>query len=41
VTTERRRLVHAAQVSRLASEMKAYAKGQPGSLWAVDRRTDD
>ena len=41
VTTERRRLVHPAQVSRLASEMKAYAKGQAGSLWAVDRRTDD
>jgi hypothetical protein len=41
VTTERRRLTHPAQVSRLASEMKSYAKAQPGSLYAVDRRTDE
>ena len=29
------------QISRLASEMKRYAKAQPGSLYAVDRRVDD
>ena len=40
-TTERRRYTEAAQISRLASEMKSYAKAQPGSLYAVDRRVDD
>ena len=39
-TTERRRYADAAQMSRLASEMKGYAKAQPGSLYAVDRRND-
>jgi diguanylate cyclase (GGDEF)-like protein len=39
-TTERRRYTTATQISRLASEMKTYAKAQPGSLYAVDRRTD-
>jgi GGDEF domain-containing protein len=39
-TTERRRYTAATQISRLASEMKTYAKAQPGSLFAVDRRTD-
>jgi hypothetical protein len=40
-TTERRRYTEATQISRLASEMKSYAKAQPGSLYAVDRRVDD
>jgi diguanylate cyclase (GGDEF)-like protein len=40
VTNERRRFTRAAQVSELASEMKSYAKAQPGSVYAVDRRTD-
>ncbi|MGZ8411428.1 MAG: GGDEF domain-containing protein [Gemmatirosa sp.] len=40
-TTERRRYTAATQISRLASEMKTYAKAQPGSLYAVDRRTDE
>ncbi|WP_284351625.1 GGDEF domain-containing protein [Roseisolibacter agri] len=39
-TNERRRYTEATQISRLASEMKTYAKAQPGSLYAVDRRTD-
>jgi diguanylate cyclase (GGDEF)-like protein len=39
-TTERRRFTEATQISRLASEMKSYAKAQPGSLYAVDRRVD-
>jgi diguanylate cyclase (GGDEF)-like protein len=41
VTTERRRFTHAAQVSALATEMKSYAKTLAGSVYAVDRRTDD
>jgi GGDEF domain-containing protein len=40
-TTERRRFHSAAEVSRLASEMKSFAKAQPGSLFAVDRRGED
>ncbi|MDF1506166.1 diguanylate cyclase [Roseisolibacter sp. H3M3-2] len=40
-TNERRRFTHASQMSGMASEMKSYAKAQPGSLFAVDRRTDD
>jgi diguanylate cyclase (GGDEF)-like protein len=40
-TTERRRLRNAAEVSRLASEMKSFAKARPGSVFAVDRRSDD
>jgi GGDEF domain-containing protein len=40
-TTERRRLKNAAEVSRLASEMKSFAKARPGSVFAVDRRGDD
>jgi diguanylate cyclase (GGDEF)-like protein len=40
-TTERRRYTEATQISRLASEMKSYAKAQPGSLYAVDRRVDE
>lgn len=41
VTNERRRFTHPGQVSRLASEMKTYAKAQTGSLYAIDRRADD
>lgn len=40
VTNERRRFTHAAQVSTLATEMKSYAKTLPGSVYAIDRRTD-
>jgi diguanylate cyclase (GGDEF)-like protein len=40
VTTERRTFTRAAQVSALASEMKSYAKAQPGSVFSVDRRQD-
>lgn len=40
-TTERRRFESAADVSRLASEMKAFAKTLPGSVFAFDRRGDD
>ena len=41
VTNERRRFTSAAQVSDLATEMKTYAKTLPGSVWAMDRRTDN
>ncbi|MBC7564087.1 MAG: GGDEF domain-containing protein [Gemmatimonadaceae bacterium] len=40
VTNERRRFTSAAQVSDLATEMKTYAKTLPGSVWAMDRRSD-
>lgn len=40
VTTERRTFLHASEVSALASEMKSYAKAQPGSVYSVDRRHD-
>lgn len=39
VTNERRIFTHAAQVSELATEMKSYAKTQPGSKFSIDRRT--
>ena len=41
VTNELRWLTHTAQISELATEMKAYAKTFPGSLYVVDRRTGD
>ena len=41
VTNEHRTFVHTAQISELATEMKAYAKTFPGSLYVVDRRSDD
>lgn len=41
VTNEQRRLTHTAHISELATEMKAYAKTFPGSLYVVDRRTGD
>ena len=37
---EHRRFVHTAQVSELATEMKAYAKSFSGSIYVVDRRSD-
>jgi diguanylate cyclase (GGDEF)-like protein len=41
VTNDRRHFTHAAQVSELATEMKSYAKTLPGSVFSVDRRTDN
>jgi len=41
VTNARRRFTAAAQVSELATEMKTYAKTLPGSVWAMDRRSDE
>ena len=40
VTNENRSFVHTAQISELATEMKAYAKTFSGSIYVVDRRTD-
>lgn len=40
-TTERRRFESAAEVSRLASEMKSFAKTLPGSVYVFDRRAGD
>ena len=40
VTNEKRPFTSAAQVSELASEMKAYAKSLHGSVFSVDRRTE-
>jgi diguanylate cyclase (GGDEF)-like protein len=38
VTNRHRDFSHVAQISELATEMKAYAKSLPGSAYAVDRR---
>lgn len=40
-TNQRRRYRVPAEVSELASEMKSYAKTLDGSVWAMDRRSDD
>lgn len=40
VTNEIRTFTHTARVSELATEMKAFAKKQSGSVYAVDRRSD-
>src|SRR5690606_20477646 len=40
VTNQYRRYTHTARVSEIATEMKAYAKSLPGSVYAVDRRRD-
>ncbi len=40
VTNRKRNFVHTARVSELATEMKSYAKTLPGSVYAVDRRSD-
>jgi GGDEF domain-containing protein len=41
VTNRNRSFSHPARVSELATEMKTYAKTLPGSVYAVDRRSDD
>lgn len=41
VTNARRTFADAATVSALATEMKTYAKTLPGSVYAIDRRTDE
>jgi GGDEF domain-containing protein len=41
VTNAQRGVTEAAQISRLATEMKSYAKTLTGSVYSVDRRTDD
>jgi diguanylate cyclase (GGDEF)-like protein len=38
-TTARRSFTHYAEAVTVASEMKSFTKGTPGSSWAVDRRT--
>jgi diguanylate cyclase (GGDEF)-like protein len=38
-STQRRRFEHYAELVAVATEMKAYTKGQPGSSWAMDRRS--
>jgi diguanylate cyclase (GGDEF)-like protein len=40
VTNQVRRFTHTARVSELATEMKIFAKKLPGSIYAVDRRSD-
>ena len=40
-TTQHRSFRSAAEVSKLASEMKSFAKAKPGSLFAFDRRRED
>ena len=41
VTNRQRSFSHPARVGELATEMKSYAKTLPGSVHAVDRRSDD
>lgn len=41
VTNLRRTLTSASQVSQLATEMKTYAKSLSGSIYTVDRRSDE
>ena len=38
-TTAHRKFSHYAQAVAIATEMKTFTKGTPGSSWAVDRRT--
>ncbi len=38
-STARRSFSHYAEVVAVATEMKSFTKGTPGSSWAVDRRT--
>lgn len=38
-TTTHRKFSHYAQAVAVATEMKTFTKGTPGSSWAVDRRT--
>jgi diguanylate cyclase (GGDEF)-like protein len=37
-STQRRAFAHFAEVVSVATEMKNYSKGTPGSSWAIDRR---
>ena len=39
-TNENRHYTHTARMSEVATEMKVYAKSFPGSVYAVDRRSD-
>jgi diguanylate cyclase (GGDEF)-like protein len=39
-STHRRRYAHYAEVVAVATEMKNFTKGTPGSSWAIDRRAD-
>ena len=41
VTNQVRTFIHTARVSELATEMKTFAKKLPGSVYAVDRRSDE
>ena len=41
VTNTQRSIKEARQISQLATEMKTYAKSLPGSVFTVDRRTDE
>jgi diguanylate cyclase (GGDEF)-like protein len=41
VTNRNRTFSHTGRVSELATEMKEYAKTLPGSVYAVDRRSDN
>ena len=41
VTNRNRTFSHPARISELATEMKSYAKTLSGSVYAVDRRSDD
>lgn len=41
VTNVKRHFVHPGRVGELASEMKTYAKTKEGSVFVVDRRSDD
>lgn len=41
VTNAQRKFMEPRQVSRLATEMKTYAKTLSGSVYSIDRRTDD
>ncbi|MDP9178591.1 MAG: diguanylate cyclase [Gemmatimonadota bacterium] len=41
VTNAQRSIKEARQISQLATEMKTYAKSLPGSVYTVDRRTDE
>ena len=40
VTNQNRTFTHPARVSELATEMKNFAKKLPGSVYAIDRRSD-
>jgi GGDEF domain-containing protein len=41
VTNQIRTFAHPGRVSELATEMKTYAKTLPGSVYAIDRRSDN